>query len=195
MTHYLRAHHDAILIGVGTAIADDPSLNCRIAGASSPQPLILDPTGRWDVHTRSKVIALAREGKGKAPWVLVRKGTRYEEKKREVLQGVGGSVVEVGGGNVRMAWRDILAVLAARGVKSVMIEGGAAVVNDLLAPGNFGLVDSVIVTIAPVWLGRGGVQVCPEERRDGERKVAVGRLGEVKWVPLGEDVVLCGRPN
>jgi 2,5-diamino-6-(ribosylamino)-4(3H)-pyrimidinone 5'-phosphate reductase len=104
-------------------------------------------------------------------------------------------VVEVGGGDVRMAWRDILAVLAARGVKSVMIEGGAAVVNDLLAPGNFGLVDSVIVTIAPVWLGRGGVQVCPEERRDGERKVAVGRLGEVKWVPLGEDVVLCGRPN
>jgi 2,5-diamino-6-(ribosylamino)-4(3H)-pyrimidinone 5'-phosphate reductase len=76
-----------------------------------------------------------------------------------------------------------------------MIEGGGAVINDLLAPGNFELVDSVIVTIAPVWLGRGGVQVCPEARREGERKVAVGKLAGVKWVPLGEDVVLCGRPS
>ena len=78
-----------------------------------------------------------------------------------------------------------------------MIEGGGAVINDLLHPSHFNLVDSVIVTIAPTWLGIGGVQVCPEERVDREKrvKVPVAKLTEVKWVPLGDDVVLCGRPK
>src|SRR4051812_7789929 len=52
MTHYLRSKHDAILVGVGTAIADDPGLNCRLHGVGGyggqglegqPRPLILDP--------------------------------------------------------------------------------------------------------------------------------------------------------
>ena len=73
-----------------------------------------------------------------------------------------------------------------------MIEGGGAVINGLLAPSNIGFVDTVIVTIAPVWLGKGGVQVCPDERDRGGNKVPVARLRDVKWVPLGDDVVVCG---
>ncbi|EHK99335.1 putative 5-amino-6-(5-phosphoribosylamino)uracil reductase [Glarea lozoyensis 74030] len=74
MTHYLRSRHDAILIGVGTAVADNPSLNCRIEGVGGyggeglegqPRPIVLDPRARWEVNDRrndscGKPIAAAR---------------------------------------------------------------------------------------------------------------------------------------
>lgn len=208
MTHYLRSKHDAILIGVGTAVADDPSLNCRVEGVGGyggvglegqPRPVIVDPKGRWEVTEESKVIRLATEGKGKAPWVVTTQGN-INEKRRRVLESVGGKVVVVPASKTitsgsLLLWPEILRALAAQGVQSVMIEGGGVVINDLLSVANFSLVDSVIVTIAPTWLGKGGVQVCPDTREEEGRRLPVGRLQDVKWVPLGEDVVLCGHPN
>jgi 2,5-diamino-6-(ribosylamino)-4(3H)-pyrimidinone 5'-phosphate reductase len=202
MTHYLRSHHDAILIGCGTAIADNPSLNCRIAGVGGyggaglegqPRPIVVDPNGRWDVNGESKVVKLAREGKGRGVWVVCKKGS-FAKDKRTVVESVGGKVLELENVQGKMAWNDILEVLAREGTKSVMIEGGGAVINDLLSKENLGLVSSVIVTIAPVWLGKGGVQVCPNARKDEGQRVPVSKLEDVKWVPLGEDVVLCGHP-
>jgi 2,5-diamino-6-(ribosylamino)-4(3H)-pyrimidinone 5'-phosphate reductase len=203
MTHFLRSQHDAILIGVGTAVSDNPSLNCRIAGVGGyggagltgqPRPIVIDPNGRWDVGVESKVVKLAGEGRGRAPWVVCMAGAVDEERKK-VLESVGGRVLEVRGTDGRIAWKEIVDVLAKEGIRSVMIEGGGAVINDLLSVENFELVDSVIVTIAPVWLGKGGVLVCPEARVDEGLRVPVGRLKDVKWVPLGEDVVLCGYPK
>ncbi|KAJ8107794.1 hypothetical protein OPT61_g8617 [Boeremia exigua] len=205
MTHYLRSKHDAILIGVGTAEADNPSLNCRIAGVGGyggegldgqPRPIIIDPRGRWQFTAESKVLKLATEGKGKAPWVFTR--VALDEDRTRVLESVGGQVVVVDGqceSERRISWECVLDKLAVQGVGSVMIEGGGAVINDLLAPRNIGLVDTVIVTIAPVWLGKGGVQVCPDERVDNGARLPVARLANVKWVPLGDDVVLCGVPS
>lgn len=203
MTHYLRSHHDAILIGCGTAIADDPSLNCRIAGVGGygseglggqPRPVIIDPKGRWDVSESSKVVKLARDGRGRGIWIVSKKGS-VDERRRNVVKSVGGKVLEVSTNeNGSINWKEILQVLAREEIKSVMIEGGGAVINELLSKKNMGLVDSVIVTIAPVWLGKGGVQVCPDARTDEGQRVPVSRLKDVKWVPLGEDVVLCGRP-
>lgn len=60
-----------------------------------------------------------------------------------------------------------------------MIEGGGGVINSLLLPEYFSLMSSVIVTIAPTWLGNGGVVVSP--------------LDHAEWHPFGEDVVLCGK--
>lgn len=205
MTHYLRSKHDAILIGVGTAEADDPSLNCRIDGVGGyggeglqgqPRPVVIDPRGRWGVTAESKVVGLAREGRGRAPWVFTR--GPVDSGRREVLESVGGRVVVVdpnGDEDARISWERVLDVLRGEGIGSVMIEGGGAVINDLLAPNNIGLVDSVIVTIAPTWLGKGGVQVCPDERVEGGARLPVARLGDVKWIPLGDDVVLCGTPR
>jgi 2,5-diamino-6-(ribosylamino)-4(3H)-pyrimidinone 5'-phosphate reductase len=203
MTHYLRSHHDAILIGCGTAIADDPSLNCRIAGVGGygneglegqPRPVVVDPNGRWNVNDRSKVINLAKEGKGRGVWIVSKKGSSNQDR-RGVVESVGGKVLELSTGkDGSMNWKEILEVLAKEGIKSVMIEGGGAVINELLSKENMALVDSVIVTIAPVWLGKGGVQVCPDATTEEGQRVPVRRLQDVKWVPLGDDVILCGRP-
>ncbi|KAF9700467.1 hypothetical protein EKO04_001659 [Ascochyta lentis] len=205
MTHYLRSRHDAILIGVGTAEADNPSLNCRIEGVGGyggeglegqPRPVVIDPNGRWQFSADSKVLKLAREGKGKAPFVFTR--APIDAVKREVLGSVGGQVKVVDPQNLtegRISWEYVLDVLKHEHIESVMIEGGGAVINDLLSPRNIGLVDSVIVTIAPTWLGKGGVQVCPNERVEKGARLPVARLKNVKWMPLGDDVVLCGLPG
>lgn len=157
---------------------------------------MLDPRGRWEVGAESKVVRLAGEGRGLAPWVFVSEGADVREERRGVVEEVGGRFFVVKTGeNGRLGWRDIFRVLGEEGIGSVMVEGGGEVINGLLGPGEVELVDSVIVTIAPVWLGKGGVMVVPEERRNDEgAKMAVGRLRDVRWVPLGEDVVLCGRP-
>jgi len=206
MTHYLRCKHDAILIGVGTAIADDPSLNCRIEGVGGyggegldgqPRPVVVDPSCRWDFTAESQVIRLAREGKGKAPWIVTQ--TDMGQEKKEILESVGGRALNVTSmqalaPNPSLGWADVLQMLAGEGIESVMIEGGGRVINDLLSSGNSALVDSVVVTIAPVWLGKGGIQVCPE-RAESRERFPVGKLEDVKWIPLGDDVVLCGRPR
>ncbi|OMP88964.1 5-amino-6-(5-phosphoribosylamino)uracil reductase [Diplodia seriata] len=217
MTHHLRSRHQAILVGAGTAVADDPSLNCRIEGvggyggtddgeqlSGQPRPVVVDPRGRWDWGgggredaPMAKVLRLAGEGRGRAPWVLVAEGRGVEvgPERRAVLEGCGGRVLEVATDeDGRMEWSRVLGRLAAEGIESVMVEGGAGVINKLLEPQNVHLVDSVIVTIAPTWLGQGGVVVSPPRRVDGDgTPVAAARLKEVKWCPLGEDVVLCGR--
>lgn len=202
MTHYLRSKHDAILVGVGTAVADNPSLNCRFEGVGGyggeglegqPRPIVVDPKGRWEFSAQSKVLKLASEGKGKAPWILSKRG--FADERKRLLESVGGKVLEFDGAGTSIPWSEILRRLNEEAVKSIMIEGGGAVINDLLAPANIDLVDSIIVTIAPVWLGKGGVQVCPDERVEDGRRLPVSRLKDVTWVPLGEDVVLCGFAN
>ena len=199
MTHYLRSRHAAILIGVGTVVADDPGLNCRISGADSPRPIILDPRGRWAPTGESKVLKLARAGEGKAPFVFVGRGEVKDKGDRERR---GRLLEEYGGGYVtletdergRFAWVDVLGELKRLGLESVMVEGGGEVINWLLNVPENEFVDSVIITIAPTWLGKGGVVASPERKVDADGEpVSPVRLTGVEWIPLGEDVVCCGK--
>jgi 2,5-diamino-6-(ribosylamino)-4(3H)-pyrimidinone 5'-phosphate reductase len=207
MSHYLRSQYNAILIGVNTAIVDDPKLNCRIDRSNGytgqglvhqPRPVILDPTARWDFSERSGVLATAKEGHGLAPYILTSVRDPPIAKKL-VLERFGGKYITTKAtvneaGEHRFEWRHILDTLAMEALDSVMIEGGATVINSLLLPDNLGLISSVIVTIAPAWLGRGGAMVSPAQRLDENGYAMVSaRLTTVRWLPFGEDVVLCGR--
>ncbi|KUI68804.1 2,5-diamino-6-ribosylamino-4(3H)-pyrimidinone 5'-phosphate reductase [Cytospora mali] len=94
MTHFLRSRHDAVLVGVGTAVADDPGLDCRLevemGGGHQPRPVVLDPFARWDVARGSKAVRLAREGKGLGPWVLHMDRLEPDAERVRVLEEVGG---------------------------------------------------------------------------------------------------------
>lgn len=229
MTHFLRSRHDAILVGAGTAAADDPGLNCRLevemSGGHQPRPVVVDPRARWEVHEGSKVVQLAREGRGLGPWVLCAEGCEPDPGRAAVLEAVGGRYIAVEGARAAggegvtgkvggeedekgkekekgeaprpaLTWDSIFGVLWEEGINSVMVEGGGTVINDLLLLANEGLdvVDSVIVTVAPVWLGAGGVTVAPERPVDAEmRRVPGPRLTDVMWSQMGDDMVLCGR--
>ncbi|KAF2967904.1 hypothetical protein GQX73_g5715 [Xylaria multiplex] len=229
MTHYLRTRHDAICVGVGTAIADDPGLNSRLGTAAvhvsdgsgngerhmtgdrkdeansqstipthQPRPIIIDPFLRWDFTAQSKVMRLAYEGKGLAPYIV----TLQKEpplQKKETLEAIGGKFIILSAvhnnegktsGAHYLDWHTILSAVWQEGLHSIMIEGGAGVINSLLGE-EANLVDSVIVTIAPIWLGQGGVTVSPPRTLHADRPVA--RLSDTMWMPLGNDVVLCGK--
>jgi 2,5-diamino-6-(ribosylamino)-4(3H)-pyrimidinone 5'-phosphate reductase len=214
MTHYLRTCHDAILIGVGTAEADNPGLYSRLCedGVSDvegvgklrkmvglerqPRPFVLDPSKRWRGEKSENVFWVAREGVGRAPWWIVGMSngegdSNARRQEVEELKSRVGGVIEGGtydGDGVD--WSVILRRMAETGIRSVMVEGGAAVLNDLLRARNQRYITSVIVTIAPTYLGAGGVVVAPQ-RTTVDRNEA--RLRDVKWLPLGQDVVMAGR--
>ncbi|KAJ5555796.1 hypothetical protein N7535_008228 [Penicillium sp. DV-2018c] len=207
MTHYLRSRHDGILVGVGTAVADDPGLNCRIAGVGGygkqgldgqPRPVVIDPTARWEFSEDSKLFQLCREGRGRAPWIIIAT-ENVDPERQALLEKYGGKYITVNmirthTGGHQVDWQDLLVILKSRGLKSIMIEGGGRVIKSLLSPAYMPLLNSVIVTIAPTWLGEGGVVVTPDRRFDeGGNAISAVRLKNVKWYPFGEDVVLCGQ--
>jgi 2,5-diamino-6-(ribosylamino)-4(3H)-pyrimidinone 5'-phosphate reductase len=90
-----------------------------------------------------------------------------------------------------MRWEEVLKALKAEGVDSVMIEGGATVIKTLLVRSD--LVNSVIVTIAPTWLGQGGLVASPSATTENGQRVNAARLRETAWRQFGADAVLCGR--
>ncbi len=202
MTHYLRSYHDAILVGVNTAIADDPSLNCRYPGtdpATAIRPVVLDPRWRWSVD-ESKAMALANQREGKVPWVIhaahvVARAPNFMFEPERLLvddDGLWSSDISWNPPESdTLKWKAILKALWQKGIRSVMIEGGATVINDLLAEP--GLVDSLIVTVAPTWLGQGGVTVSPAPKVQDEVRVNAARLKDTSWRQFGQDAVLCGR--
>ena len=136
MTHYLRSRHDGILVGIGTAKADNPGLNTRysedgkeIVGMErQPRPLILDPSGRWNIHDTPKLFALAEKREGKAPWWIVcSRGDVEMADKVEKTEGLwlDGGVYK--GRDEGVDWDVILRESAKNGITSVMIEGGGSV--------------------------------------------------------------------
>ena len=197
MTHYLRTRHDAIMVGANTARVDNPSLTSRYAEGEEvvglerqPRPFILDQHMQWEPSEILKVFHLAKEGTGRAPWWITQRPSsdadaRYEEKFK-VVRDYGGEVLLTNG---KKDWGELLTMMAEHGIRSVMIEGGAAVINNLLEAKNQQYVSSVVVTIAPTYLGKGGVAVSPSRTGPGNE----ARLKDVRWVPMGQDVVMAGR--
>ncbi|EEP77734.1 conserved hypothetical protein [Uncinocarpus reesii 1704] len=205
MTHYLRSRHDAILVGVGTALADNPGLNCRLEGAGGygglgkmwqPRPVIVDPTGRWTFNPECRMLQSALAGKGKGPWIVVSPGANIPADRILLLKKHGGDFLRIAEFNPawRLRWSTIFGALAAEGISSVMVEGGGVVLSELLNPEYEDFIDSVIVTVAPTYLGRGGVAVAPDSKRDdyGKPKIAL-KPKEVKWHPLGQDMIMCSK--
>ena len=189
MTHYIRAHHDAILVGVGTALADDPGLNCRWkSSANEPvhliRPVIIDPCFKWSPEG-SRLLRTCSEGKGLAPFVIVAQSTHESlsaEKMSHVklVKDAGGQIIVLPETEGVLDWQDIFKELRARDINSVMVEGGAKVINQLLLKPS--LVSSLIVTLGPIYLGSKGVEVSP---------VGKCKLKRIKWWTGIQDSVLC----
>ncbi|KIW20022.1 hypothetical protein PV08_00597 [Exophiala spinifera] len=206
MTHYLRSQHDAILIGVTTAMVDDPALNCRLAGPNGygglpreqqPRPIIIDPHARLIIRPELKVLKNAAEGRGKGPWVVVAPGAMLHPVAVSTLKSHGGEYLMINDYNPQaggLNWAGLFNVLYREGIRSVMIEGGGAVLSELLKLRYSHIIDSVIMTIAPTFFGKGGVPVSPDPTFDYSGRPIATRLRNVRWQPMGEsDVVLCGQ--
>ena len=149
--HRLRALVDAVVVGVGTAAADDPQLTVRHVAGPNPARVVIDPSGRLSAKAR----LFAPDG---ARRLIVTAGaTAVMPAGVEVI-----TLPKAGGGIEPAA---ILAALAERGFRRALIEGGADTVSRFLAAG---CLDRLHVVVAPIILGSGraGLTLPPIERVD-----------------------------
>ncbi|MDP2120720.1 MAG: bifunctional diaminohydroxyphosphoribosylaminopyrimidine deaminase/5-amino-6-(5-phosphoribosylamino)uracil reductase RibD [Hoeflea sp.] len=135
--HALRALSDVILIGVGTAINDDPDLTCRLPGLEdrSPVRLVLDTHLRLPVASR--LVMSAR----KAPlWIAT--AASQDHPAREALAAAGAEFIASDAHDGRLALPELLEDLAARGLSTLLVEGGAEVARAFL---DEDLVDRIVL--------------------------------------------------
>ena len=180
----LRADADAVLVGVGTVLADDPHLtvddpSLRAARTdrgdpANPARVVVDSSGRTPVDAR----ILDTEA---TTYVVV--SSAAADARRTALAGAGAEVVVAGDDRVALA--DALRELEARGVETLMIEGGGEIIHSLFAAG---LVDELSVYVGSVIVGGrdaptladgdGFVESFPDLSLDGVRRVDDGVLLE-----------------
>jgi diaminohydroxyphosphoribosylaminopyrimidine deaminase/5-amino-6-(5-phosphoribosylamino)uracil reductase len=144
--HLMRARSDAILIGIGTAAADDPELTCRIAGLEQYSPLRVVLDSRLRLSEWSKLAQTAKD----IPTVVY---TTHDES-GGALRACGVEVVKVvKDARGRPDLEAVLASLAERGINDLLVEGGGAVLAAFL---DRDLADRLEVFRAPILLGGAG---------------------------------------
>lgn len=152
--HGLRATHDAIMVGIGTALADDPDLTCRLPGLADRSPVRVVMDGRLRLPLTSRLVATA----ARTPtWVVCLNGT--DRRRAKVMTDAGVTVIEVAGGDSPMGRGTLdparaMAELAHRGLTRVLVEGGANLAASLL---DADLVDQVAWFRAPGIIGGDGI--------------------------------------
>ncbi len=154
----MRAMHDAIMVGVGTVLADDPLLTVRADGLAGRRPLrvVLDTHLRTPVHSRLALTARDRK-------TLIFAGDKADASKEIDLMGAGIEIVRIGlhdSGHVDLL--QALQTLGARGVTRVLSEGGPVVAGALIAQG---LADEVVLFTSPRPFARRGVEALARDAR------------------------------
>ncbi len=178
LTHRLRAAHDAIVVGIGTVLADNPRLTVRLVPGSHPQPVVLD------THLRCPADAALFGHPTRRPWLLC--GPDADPERAKVLAAAGAQVIRLplnSDGHVDLG--AALVRLGELGVGTVMLEGGAQVITACLAERR---PHFVILTLAPVFVG-GLRSVSGLLAGDPAR---MPRLHEVGSEQLGDDLILWG---
>lgn len=124
--HLLRAQHDAILTGIGTVLADDPALTCRIHGLTqySPIRVVFDNGLRLPLHSQ-----LVKTASAVPVWVVT---SSTEEDKVQALEEVGVTVKQLPNHEGHVDAEATLRWLAEQGITRVLAEGGAALNTHLL---------------------------------------------------------------
>jgi diaminohydroxyphosphoribosylaminopyrimidine deaminase/5-amino-6-(5-phosphoribosylamino)uracil reductase len=179
VAHALRGSHDAVLCGVGTVLADDPALTCRIEGLRRTQDVRIV----LDSHLRTPLLSRLVATAGTAPtWILHRPDA--DPARLAALRGAGVTLIPVVGGSIGLDIAAALQALGGAGLTRVLVEGGAAVAAALLRAG---LVDRLAWFHAPAVMGGDG---WPAAQAFGATVLAeMPRFRRVSVRALGEDML------
>jgi diaminohydroxyphosphoribosylaminopyrimidine deaminase/5-amino-6-(5-phosphoribosylamino)uracil reductase len=187
LAHRWRASVDAVVVGIGTALADDPQLTARPEGMSAdpalqPQRVVFDSLAR--LSPGSQLVAAARE----LPLTVVvsRAAARADT---DALEAAGAQVLVATGENEPARVRAALDQLGSLGVASVLLEGGPHLAGAFLDAGE---IDEIRLFLAPLLLG-GSAARDPLEGEGVERISEAVRALAFGWESVGEDLLISAR--
>ena len=184
--HQLRNEMDAILIGVGTAAADNPSLTTRLAGGSSRDPLRVVLDTRLRLSPESKML---QQNSSAETWIFCHENASNEKAKE--LQKKGAKVFRVpkqandGKEGERLDIKNILATLGQYNLTSLLVEGGSAIHGAFLRAG---LVDEWCLIYAPFFIGEEGIPLL--QGQHAAQRFEEGLLHNVRTSFLGDDILV-----
>jgi diaminohydroxyphosphoribosylaminopyrimidine deaminase/5-amino-6-(5-phosphoribosylamino)uracil reductase len=179
--HQLRAEHDAVAVGAGTACKDDPRLTVRLVPGEDPLRVVVDSSLRTP-------LSAAVFANGAAKGTILAVTERSPERRCEEALALGATVLKLPADAAgRVDLHALLSELYSLGVRSVMVEGGAALITAFLGER---LVDRLAVCIAPKILGRGIEAVGDLGIRDLTDSLI---LADTSVTPYGVDIVLDSR--
>ncbi len=180
--HLLRAGADAVLVGVGTVLADDPRLNARHGGGAGPRlRVVLDSELRTPPGAR-----LLRQRQGEA---LIVTTARAAAEREQALVAAGARVVRVAAGDDgRPSLPAVLEVVARQGANGVLVEGGGTL---LTAAFDAGIIDKVAFFFAPVLIGGAGAPSLWRGRGSADL-VSAPRLQRPRCRQVGSDWLVEG---
>jgi diaminohydroxyphosphoribosylaminopyrimidine deaminase/5-amino-6-(5-phosphoribosylamino)uracil reductase len=147
--HLLRAQNDAIVVGIGTVLADDPLLTCRLPGMEkdSPVRIVLDSALHLPQSSR-----LAQTARQTPVWVI--SGSDAAQAAEETLRGHGLEVLRLAQTAGRFDLAAVLKLIAGRGITRLMVEGGPTIAASLVSAD---LVDEAILFRSPKTVGADGI--------------------------------------
>lgn len=180
LTHQLRAAHDAILVGIGTVLTDNPQLTVRLVEGAMPQPVILDSRLRLPLDINLLRLHPLR------PIIIA--GEQADAARQKVLEDAGARVLRISSdARGRICLPSMLECLRGLGFKSLMVEGGARIITSFLSGR---LIDYLMLTVAPVFIG--GVRGV--RRLSSSDEESYPHLSNLRHQTVGCDLVFWGEP-
>lgn len=176
--HRLRACHDAVMVGIGTALADDPKLTCRLPGLAHRSPVRVVVDSRLRLPLSSQVVAGARET---PTWLITR--SDGDERRRRAYAKRGVEVITIDADD-HLPMLQVVQELGRRGVTRLLVEGGSHIAAALLRQG---LVDRLAWFRAPRLIGGDGVAAAAAFGVD--RLEDMARFERISVVRAGEDIL------
>ena len=173
--HLIRSRNDALMIGIGTLLRDNPRLTVRLVKGKSPIRIIVDGSARTPPSSR---IFLDRDP------VIVAVTKRASKKRVDRLRQAGANVIRTGRDQVNL--RALLTRLHNLGIRRILLEGGGKLNWSMISNG---LVDNVRITIAPIVIG--GKHATTLVDGEGVAKISHGiKLTPVSMRRQGKEIVI-----
>lgn len=179
LTHQLRSLHQGILVGIETVLSDDPALTVRNWQGDNPQPIILDSRLRMPLDSK------LHQHPDKKCWIITVANDEQSKHSintdHEIIQ-----VSEESSDFVPLI--PAMAAIRDKGIKSLMVEGGAKVITEFL---KLGLADAIVMTMAPKILG--GYKAVSDL---GLEDISLTpTISPIHYEELGEDLIVWGSLN
>lgn len=178
--HRLRTEHDAILVGIGTVLADDPQLDARLWPGPSPIPVVLDSLGRTPLTARVLASGFIH------PIIAVSGAVR--DGVLQALRERGARPLSLATGERGIDLMSLLSELHAAGIRTVLVEGGAGIATSFLRAR---LVDRIVIIIAPKILGAGIDAIGSLDAIHMDNAIVLNDLSVDR---SGIDIVVTGKP-